>query len=410
MKDDFLRRRLRDAPLPGEDEARERGWRVVRAAFEDQSIAVPRNRRNLRLGLALAGAAAILAVVLTPAGAKVVDAFKSVTGIGGKAEPALTSLPAPGRLLVSSSDGVWVVNHDGSKRLLGSYGDGTWSPHGLFVAATGNGQLSAVEPDTGIPHWTLPARPPERVNGSAAWSPSGFRVAYLSGSDVRLVDGSGRLDHVLAHHAAPATPAWRPLSSADRIAVAKGFESREQLAYADKAGRVHIVVADTGRELGASAPGPAPRWLFWGSEAAGPLAVNARQVRIFGPHGALLAEAQIPAGERVDAAAVAPGGHRLALSVEARRGGAPQSRVELLKIGPTIQRRVLFAAPGRFTSVAFSPNDRLLLAGWRDANKWLFIPLAGGKVKAVGHISQQFAPDATGPTVFPRVDAWCCTR
>jgi hypothetical protein len=411
MSDDRLRRELQDAPLPGEDEARERGWRVVRAAFAEQPVAAPRSRRNARLALALAGAAVVLAAVLTPAGAKVVDAFRSVTGIGNNnAEPSLSSLPAPGRLLVSAADGVWVVNHDGSKRLLGDYGDATWSPHGLFVAAMGDGQLSAVEPDTGTPRWTLPAGPPESVMGAAAWSPSGFRVAYLSGSDVRLVDGSGRFDHVLARHAAPATPAWRPLSPGDRIAVAKGVESPEQLAYADKAGRVHIVVADTGKDLGESGPGPAPRWLFWGRE--GPVAVSAHRIEAFAPGGELLdAAVRIPSDLRVDAAALAPAGDRLAISLEARRGGAPRTRVELIDLySKSVRTRAIVSDPGRFTSLAFSPNGRLLLAGWRDANQWLFIPLRGGKVKAVGHISQQFAPGASGPTAFPRVDSWCCAR
>jgi hypothetical protein len=74
------------------------------------------------------------------------------------------------------------------------------------------------------------------------------------------------------------------------------------------------------------------------------------------------------------------------------------------------RRRVLLSDPGVFTSLAFSPDGQWLLAAWRDADQWLFIPLAGGKVKAVGHISQQFAPGSMGPAAFPRVDGWCCTR
>src|ERR671934_220788 len=47
------------------------------------------------------------------------------------AAPTLFRLPAPGRLLVESSEGPWVVQPDGSKRLLGRFLDASWSPHGL---------------------------------------------------------------------------------------------------------------------------------------------------------------------------------------------------------------------------------------------------------------------------------------
>src|SRR5919108_369433 len=42
------------------------------------------------------------------------------------AQPALFSLPSPGRLLVASDAGVWVVREDGSKRLLGPYREASW--------------------------------------------------------------------------------------------------------------------------------------------------------------------------------------------------------------------------------------------------------------------------------------------
>ena len=70
--------------------------------------------------------------------------------------------------------------------------------------------------------------------------------------------------------------------------------------------------------------------------------------------------------------------------------------------------RRLFSGPGHFTGLAFSPDGRWLLVAWHDADQWLFIPLGGGKVKAVGHILAQFAPGETGPTSFPRLDGWCC--
>ena len=61
------------------------------------------------------------------------------------AEPALFSLPAPGRLLVVSADdgGVWLVKSNGFMRKLGPYSDAEWSPHGLYVIATERNELVA---------------------------------------------------------------------------------------------------------------------------------------------------------------------------------------------------------------------------------------------------------------------------
>ena len=61
------------------------------------------------------------------------------------ARPALTSLPAPGRLLVTP-EGPWIVAEDGSSGLLGAYDEAAWSPSGLFVAVTRGRQLTAVDP------------------------------------------------------------------------------------------------------------------------------------------------------------------------------------------------------------------------------------------------------------------------
>ena len=44
--------------------------------------------------------------------------------------------PGAGRLLVASDTGVWVVQQDGSRRLLGEYREASWSPFGRFLVAT----------------------------------------------------------------------------------------------------------------------------------------------------------------------------------------------------------------------------------------------------------------------------------
>jgi hypothetical protein len=76
----------------------------------------------------------------------VVDRFRDAVG-REPSQPALVKLPAPGRLLVLSPAGAWVVDGDGSKRLLSGYEDASWSPRGLYVVATRGHQLVALDPE-----------------------------------------------------------------------------------------------------------------------------------------------------------------------------------------------------------------------------------------------------------------------
>ena len=71
--------------------------------------------------------------------------IREVVGIE-KAQPALFSLPAPGRLLVTADSGAWVVEQDGSKRLLGRYREASWSPFGRFVVGSRPNELVALTP------------------------------------------------------------------------------------------------------------------------------------------------------------------------------------------------------------------------------------------------------------------------
>jgi len=409
MDERRLRRELHDAPLPDEAGARQRGWRVVRAAFLERERIPPASRRPAKLLLAAAVAAAVLAIVLSPAGARVADVFRDVTGIGKQAAaPALRALPAPGRLLVTSHEGVWVVSADGSKRLLGRYRDASWSPRGLFVAATTGRELAAVEPGTGTVHWTLD-RP--RIT-DPAWSPSGFRIAYRSGTELRLVAGDGTGDRLLAHGTAPVIPAWRPLSRLGRALVEKGAEPPERLAFVDAGGRIHVIDPASGRQLWSSTAGQPPRLLAWSADGQTLVAIGARAVRVYGAGGELERTIALSGGARVGAVALAPSGHGLAAATSrVGRSGAARGEIELADLASVgAKSRQLFSGPGRFSGLAFSPNGRWLLVAWPDADQWLFIPLAGGKVKAVSHISQQFAPGASAPTSFPRLDGWCCHR
>jgi len=237
MNEARLTRLLRDAPVPDERQAEERGWQMVRAAFEER----PPSRlpaRGTRWVIAVAVGLLILAIGLSPAGAKVADLVHDAIHPGqGNARPELTSLPAPGRLLATSPKGAWVVAEDGGKRRLGSYRDATWSPVGLFVAVTRGRELTAVEPD-GTVRWSRASHGPV---SDPVWAPSGIRIAYRTGESVRVVAGNGTDDRLVARRAAPTPPAWAP------------ERDRNVLAFVGQDERVRAVDVESGMTLWRSA-------------------------------------------------------------------------------------------------------------------------------------------------------------
>jgi hypothetical protein len=231
-----VKHELESIEIPGEHEARERSWSVLEAAFHGREP-VERRRRMVRPVLVAAVVVALLAAVLSPPGQAVLDEIRETVGIE-RAQPALFSLPAPGRLLVASDAGVWVVREDGSKRLLGPYHEASWSPFGRFVVASRENELAALEPD-GEVRWTL-ARPGVR---SPRWTgtETDTRIAYVDDTGLRVVAGDGTNDRLLVPgYRGPL--AWRHGS---------GFV----LAYTDRPGRVTLYDVAAGRVVERSAPG-----------------------------------------------------------------------------------------------------------------------------------------------------------
>ena len=391
-----LRSELREHAAPGELAAGRRSWAVVEAAIAERADlghgGRPRRRPVLRLVLVAALLAAGLAAALTPAGAEMGEWIQKRIGLGPEeTQPTLRGFPGGGRLLAVSDSGAWVVNPGGGMRRLGDYSEVGWSPNGLFVIGTHGHRITAVEPD-GEPRWSL-ARPGRLSD--PAWSPGdGFRVAYLerarAGTSVRVVDGSGRLDHLVARRAARLTPAWRP---------GRGYV----LTFAAAGSAAVLTVdADSGRRLWSARTGGAPVALAWTRDGRRLVVLLRGSLRVYGRDGRLLGERVLPAGGRARALAVHPAGRRAAVAVTRHDVSSVLSlRLDRAGAGP----RQLFTGSGTFSDLAWSPNGRRLLVGWPEANQWLLV--GGRRPRAFAGVSRQLDPGATGAG-FPRLSGWCC--
>ncbi len=89
-----VRSALLSTPVPDELEAQRRAWAVVRAAYAEREPV--RRPRRLRLLIALAVLAALVAAALSPPGRAVGDWIRDRVAGEEQTEPALFRLPAAG--------------------------------------------------------------------------------------------------------------------------------------------------------------------------------------------------------------------------------------------------------------------------------------------------------------------------
>src|SRR4051812_3655064 len=264
MNERRLGQLLRDHRLPDEQAAEDRAWRVVRAGYAQTPVRAHVRGRG-RLAIAVAAATALLVLALTGPGAAVADWVRDAIDQGDGSTRPLTSLPASGRVLVESGQGPWIVSEDGSKRRLGRYQEATWSPHGLFVAATRRNELLALEPK-GAVRWSLARRGGVR---RPRWSPDGFHIAYLSAGSLRVVAGDGTGDIRLGR-ARDVAPAWQPGS---KLPV---------LAYVEPAGAIRVMDGSAaGPTVWRVARGPAPTQLEWAPDGSTLFALSSDRLRVF---------------------------------------------------------------------------------------------------------------------------------
>ncbi len=369
-------------------DAEERSWEVVRRAFEE--LPQPSRRRarpGNRLLLAGVGAAlvtALVAAVFSPPGRAVFERVREAVGVQHP-DAALFSLPAPGRLLVVSAEGggVWLANADGYKRKLGSYDDAEWSPHGLYVVATRRNQLAALDVDKGV-RWSL-ARP------DVAWptwtgTRTDTRIAYLAASGLRVVGGDGHGDSLLDGTAASVAPAWAP---------------GRRFAITYVSGSSTIVLRDTdGHVVWRHQVDVLPSGLQWSTDGRLLAVQSAHRILVLDRQGHLRRTIS-SLGSLLTAIAFKPGTHSLAVVARS----PVRTELRLVDVEHPGRSRLLFAGPGIFGDIVWSPDATTLLVDWPTASQWIF--LRGQKVHAVAIGAEFPRHDDVRPRLLV-AQRWCC--
>jgi WD40 repeat protein len=181
-------------------------------------------------------------------------------------------------------------------------------------------------------------------------------------------------------------PAWRP-------------GAPHTLAWVGASGRVEVRDVDTGALVWrSSASVGAVTALAWSADGHRLLARGARRVVVLDVTGKRSWRVRLPHGTRVGAAAWAPRGNRIAVTL--RDGTATSVYVTP---APLVPRRPVFTTTGTLRSLAWSPDGRRLLVRWADADQWLLLSpsAANAPITAIGSISRRFGAP-------PTVQGWCC--
>ena len=365
---------------PAEDVAQERSWPAVRDAFAARER-VPRRSSRRRIALALA-AAALAVVSMTPPGMAVAGYLRDriVRDTPRPTVPVPLATRTPGRLLLTTTAGVWVLRGDGSGRLLGRYASATWSPNGRFVAVIRDNVLYTVEPDTGTVRWPLVRQGPLT---DARWAPKdGFRIAYREGDDLRVVDGDGTHDRLLEHGIGAVPATWRPGSHV--------------LAYDTGDGTIAVVDVDGGQATSLPVAGRV-RSLLYSADGRTLLVATATGLVALDPVtgavrrllGGVPAAIATSPGAPADVVALLPGG-------EVRRSAIDGSGDRLI------------ATIAGAKTVAWSPDGRTLLVPDAARDRWHLVDASTGAVRTLDRIGERLDPDGLGSASFPAIAGWCC--
>ena len=238
------------------------------------------------------------------------------------------------------------------------------SPRALYAVVGIGSSLVALAPG-GRRAWAHPTS--GRVLG-AAWSPDGLKIAYLvahpGGDELRIIEGDGTPDRLVARGVRPVRPSWR----ADSLAVAY-VDGRGQAASFD------LSTAST-RAFDTRRCGGRAREVVYARTAPALAVYSVRGVAVVerwsrpprcirvGPSanrigGGWLARGQLVTGAlfgrmRVSGSAVGPGGSSVAVAAPRRSGGLAIGIVREPRIGRTPQPSWLARLRARPTGVSIS--------------------------------------------------------
>ena len=244
----------------------------------------------------------------------------------------------------------------------------------------------ALDLDKGV-RWSLPRRGPVWPR----WEGTSFdtRIAYKTRGGLRVVAGDGTGDHLLDRYAQDVAPAWDPA----RVHAVAYFSG----------GAVVLREADSGQIVWRTPITVLPSSLTWSKDGRYLAVVSAHRIVVLRANGKVR-RTVTTLGEGFIGAAFQPGAHRIALSLRQAAG----SEVRVVDVDRPGRGQLLFAGPGTFGDIVWSPDGRWLLVGWPTADQWLF--LRGSRVAAVANIEEQFPRrDHQGP-LLQFDNRWCCTR
>ena len=391
-----LRRALQRIQAPDELDAQRRAWSLARAAFEAReplelgsgaTEAAPRRGRGGRAprGRDLAARA----------GARRLGAGRRDGREGGDAagaDLAARSGPAPRQL---QDAGRGSCSFDGSKRLLGAWSEGSWSPNAEFVAVHAAARGGRARPDGSRP---VVARALGHRRG-ARWSsevnPRDTRDRLPERAGARVVGGNGTGDKEL-----------RRLVGDRRSGVAarERSSSRSRRSTAGSSSSTPRSAKTVWRTV----PGRGARQLVWSEDGERLLALGERSLRVLDANGRKLWSIGLPVGP--SGVAFVRESHRFVLVRYSPATGRSDLVLLQAEADPG-EARFLYSAPGDFGSLAVSPNGKWLLVGWVNADQWLFLRLTAAKVQAVvEHLPAVRRRDRgqADRERFPESVSWCC--
>jgi hypothetical protein len=327
----------------------------------------------------------VLVAALSPPGEAVADWVRAAVGLRPEIHlptdgtPRSDRPPSGGRLLVAASGSLWIVEPSGKRRRLGAWTAGSWSPHGRFVIAWRGRRLAALD-RRGQVRWSL--QTPRPVT-QALWAPSGFRVAYRTGGELRVVAGDGTGDRRVG--ASFSAMAWRP--------------GREHVLAHTSGSHLNVLDVDSGVRLARIQLPVVSGQVAWSADGARLYARLHRSILVYHGSGRRVGRIRMPGRQTVTTFVPARAGHLVAV---ARR----EHIVSEVALMGGSHDDVLFRADGRFTRLRFSPDGRWLLAAWPLADQWVYLRTGNAgasRVITAEHVSRRF--DVEG---FPQLSGWCC--